>query len=529
MPLPESTPNTPWPPPDITPYARDQAAWHAWWSGDPAKLGETTHGGGTTGRRSFWSRRKTEGTTAVHQLHATLAADIATTSADLLFGEPPGLLAPDVGLARAYERRGGGGESDGQTLAAWSNTDLTPAETVAAQDRLDDLADSIGLPNRLLEGAEVCAAVGGVYLRPMWDKAAADHPLLTVVDADRAVPDFRYGALVAVTFVETVHRDAAHIVWRHLERHEPGVILHGLYVGSDTQLGRQVPLGDHPSTAGFAPEIVLPVEVTGGRPGIMPRYVPNVLPNRRHPRLPVGRSDYAGCESMLDALDETWTSWMRDVRLGQARLVVPDEFLQPVGTRPGTVGAGRGFNVDNELLTGLNIADLAELSEPITQVQFDIRVEQHEKTAMALTEHIVSTAGYSPQTFGLRIEGRAESGTALRLRESKTFRTQGRKQRYWQPAISDVCQTLLALDRVAFGRPTPIVRPAVGWQELADDPQGTAQWVNTLAQARAASIETRVRLAQPGLDDDQIAQEVARIKDEDGAGVPDPAPGLMLP
>lgn len=543
MPLPVSTATTPWPPPDIAPYARDQASWQAWWSGDLHRLADTTHGGGTTGRRSFWARRKNgpESTRATAQLHATLAADIASTSADLLFGETPDLLIPDVGLARAHERRAvGDGGMDGD-IATWAaDSKLTTAETVAAQDRLDELVDELGLANRLLEGAEVCAATGGVYLRPMWDRAAFDHPLLTVVDADRAVPDFRYGRLVAVTFDEEVQCDGD-VVWRHLERHEPGVILHGLYVGSRSTLGRQVALTDHPATQGFMDVVEIPVEVTGGRPGIMPRFVPNVLPNRKHRRYPIGRSDYAGCEPFLDALDEAWTSWMRDLRLGQARLVVPDEFLGPVGARQGmerqfssygTVGgpgSARGFDVDSELLTGLNIADLEKLTDPIRQVQFAIRVEEHERTTVALTEQIISTAGYSPQTFGLQIDGRAESGTALRIREGKTWRTQGRKQRYWQPELSAAGETLLALDRIIFGRPTPIARPAVGWQELADDPQGTAQWVNTLATARAASIETRVRLAQPGLDDDQIAQEVARIKAEDGMGLPDPTPGLELP
>ena len=549
MPLPESTASTPWPPPDIAPYIRDQAAWAAWWSGDTRKLAETTAGGGTTNRRTFWGRRKTgqDGTRATAQLHATLAADIASTSADLLFGEPPDLLIPDVGLARAHERRTAGDQQEGEgELAAWPvDAGLSTAETVQAQDRLDVLADSLGMANRLLEAGEVCAATGGVYLRPLWDKSAADHPLLTVVDAERGIPDFRYGQLVAVTFVEEVHREGAGsgVVWRHLERHEPGVILHGLYVGGEDTLGRQVPLTDHPSTAGFMPEVPVPIEVTGGLPGIMPRFVPNVLPNRKRRRYPIGRSDFAGCEPFLDALDETWTSWMRDLRLGQARIVVPDEFLQPVGGRPGSErqfggwqssggpGSARGFDLDSELFTGLNIADLRDLggAEAIKNIQFDIRVEEHERTALALTEHIISTAGYSPQTFGLQIEGRAESGTALRIRENKTWRTQGRKQRYWTPALADVAQSLLALDRVMFGRPTPVARPAIGWQELADDPQGTATWVSTLSQAQAASIETRVRLAQPQLDDDQVAAEVARIKAESGVGLPDPTPGLELP
>ncbi|MCL4293905.1 MAG: capsid protein, partial [Acidimicrobiia bacterium] len=75
--------------------------------------------------------------------------------------------------------------------------------------------------------------MGGVYLRTVWDTQVADHPMLDVVHADRAVPEFRWGRLVAVTFWRTLTADrAAAVVWRHLERHEPGVIFHGLFEGS---------------------------------------------------------------------------------------------------------------------------------------------------------------------------------------------------------------------------------------------------------------------------------------------------------
>lgn len=508
MPLPTDDKAT-WPPPDIAPYTRDARAWSAWWSGDPDKLTQTTTGGGTTGRRTFWGRRNqgSDATKATRHLHATLAADIASTSADLLFGEFPTLTIPN---------------------------DAAQADAALAQARLEELSDTIGLPNRLLEGAEACAATGGVYLRPMWDTDVADHPLLTVVGADQAVPDFRFGVLTAVTFHEVVHEDRTEI-WRHLERHEPGVILHGLYVGDTSHLGRRVPLTAHPATAGLEEAVTDHVAVVGRR--LLVQYVPNVLPNRKHPRLPIGRSDYAGSEGFLDALDETWTSWMRDLRLGQARMFVPDEFMTPMGAGPfGTTraapqpGAPSGFDVDTELLAGLNIADLSQVSgEVIKPVQFKIRVEEHQTTCLTLTDAIVSAAGYAPTTFGLGIDGQAESGTARRIREAKTWRTQARKQRYWEPAIAGVCETLLALDAAVFGRKVPVGRPDVGWQDMTADPIGTAAWIETMARAQAISIETRVRLGQPDLDGVQVAEEVARIKTEQGVGLPDPAPGLELP
>lgn len=501
MPLPGSNIGR-WPPLDLLDYHRQQERWAAWWSGDKYELRrlatefaiETQD---ETGRRSFWHRRdvkdKTRGT---KHLHAALASDIASASADFLFGEPPSLRV--------------------------ENND-------AAQNRLEELAEALGLWNLLLEAGEACAAMGSVWLRPVWDTTVADHPLLTIVHADQAAPDFRFRQLRAVTFWEEVHREPdvgplgttsrGMQVWRHLERHEPGVILHGLYIGSEDDLGVRVSLQDHPSTEGF--EDV--VEVPSGVPGLLPKYVPNALPNRRYRRLPIGRSDYAEAEDELDSLDEAWSSWMRDLRLGQARILAPKEFLQEAGT--GKRGEGRTLDLDTELFTGLEIADLERVNDPIKEVQFDIRVEEHERTCMALVERIVSQAGYSPQTFGLHIEGRAESGTALKLRESKTFRTQGRKQRYWKPAIVGVARDLLALDRAVFGRDTPVEEPTLEWAELEDNPLDKANWINLLRAAQVMSRRTGIRLAQPQLSDQEVDEELRRIEEEHTVDVGNPLDG----
>jgi hypothetical protein len=173
---------------------------------------------------------------------------------------------------------------------------------------------------------------------------------------------------------------------------------------------------------------------------------------------------------------------------------------------------------DQEIFTGVNIADSTDQRTPELH-QAEIRVEQLTSAALALTEQIVSRAGYSPQTFGLHIEGRAESGTALRVRESKTDRTTGRKQRYWAPELRTTITTLLDIGAEVFGTPTidnikdnPV---KVEWPELQQDPKDKAEWINTLRTARAASIRTAVKLAQPDLEETAVDDEVALIMAED--------------
>jgi hypothetical protein len=356
----------------------------------------------------------------------------------------------------------------------------------------------------------------------VWDKSVADSPLLTVMSADEAVPDFAYGQLVAVTFYETVQVEDAKgqadpVVWRHLERHERGVILHGLYAGTWDNLGERVPLGRLAATAGYADAVTDHADAVGD--GILPSYVPNALPNRMHPGIKIGRSDFDGCEGFFDALDETWTSLIRDIRLGQAHVLADQSVMNSAGVGP---GAGRAIDLDQELFTAVNLSDE---TKKLAEIQFAIRVTEHGDTATALTERIVSTAGYSPQTFGLHIEGLAESGTALRMRENKTYRTQGRKQRYWKPATEHAAQMLLVLDGAVFGRPTPPLRPRLEWPELIDDPGGRATWISTLRTAKAISTQTAVALAQPHLSGQELDDEVARVMAEEGMLVEPPEPG----
>src|SRR5690606_36393308 len=205
-----------------------------------------------------------------------------------------------------------------------------PRDAIEAQDRLWQLIDDGGVHSKLLEAAETASALGGVFIGPGWDTRVANMPLLRVDQADAALPGFRWGQLVAVTLWRVVEDDGC-TVWRHLARHEPGVILQGRYRVAATELGRRVPLASHPATADLQDVVTLPPQM---QDTLAIRYVPNMRPSRVWRSDPIGtylgRSYYSGSEGLMDALDEVYTSWQRDIRLGKARITVPDTWLQPV-------------------------------------------------------------------------------------------------------------------------------------------------------------------------------------------------------
>ncbi|OZM73989.1 hypothetical protein CFN78_06790 [Amycolatopsis antarctica] len=501
------TPDSAWPPPGNDAMRPRWEAWRAWWSGDLEQL--RTH----TPRLvpgGYWERRAADATK--RQMHLPLAGDIARTSAELLFGDSVRLDVADSG-----------------------------------QEAWDALAANIGLTNSLVEAAEVDAAVGGVYLRPQWDSATAPHPLLTVVPAHEAHPQFRFGRLTSVTFESDLgERDG--YVWRWLEHHEPGQIRHELWRGTTTNIGRLMSLADHPDTRLLAGDTGGVIDTTAIRRdgGLLVEYVPNDLPQPLS-RFPHGRADIQGQETLLDALDETWDSWMRDLRLGRARLVVPSDYLDAVtpreraghvqtatdrffGKRKGSTPT-KAFDTDGEIFTPLGglPPDSEGKTTGIEQVQFDLRVAEHSATALALVEQIVSRGGYAPQTFGLHVEGQL-SGTAMARRERKSSATRNRKRQYWKPAVERCAETLALIDRVLFGGKVPDGRPVLEWPADQADPKETAETIDLLVRAEAMSVQTRVEMAHPEWRESEIAEEVARLQTERAATrAADPLTGYETP
>ncbi|MBQ0827702.1 phage portal protein [Streptomyces tagetis] len=504
MPLP--TRNVPWPPPYLKPALDDMRTWDTWWSGDPDRL-EALYGAGGGGfgpdpkpiqystgvagriARWWWGTPTAPGERRT-KLHVPIAGDLCGGSANLLFSEPPTLTVADE----------------------------------ATQKRLDALVDE-GMLATLQTAAEVGAALGGVYLRPVYDTDMADRPWLDAVHADRAVPEFRWGRLAAVTFWRIVHEEDGQ-VWRHLERHEPGVIEHGLYQGTKEKLGRPVPLEDHPATEGYAETVDDEGRIDTGFDGLDVSYIPNDA-SRRWRCDPVlkdlGRSDLDGVEPLMDALDETYASWMRDIRLGKGRIVVPDAYLQSNGP-----GRGASWNPDQEAFAGINMLARGD-GAMLTVAQFAIRVQEHRDTAEDLVNQILRSAGYSGQTFGIGGDV-AVTATESNAKERRSMTTRGRKILRTRPGLGNATHALLAVDQYVFGSKVVPQRPGIEFYDsVQEDPLSLANTADVLKRAQAASTETLVRMVHPEWNDTRVQAETKKILAETGQAVEDPMQAGLLP
>jgi A118 family predicted phage portal protein len=502
VPLPEK--NTVWPP--IHPAIRsDMEDWAAWLSANPDRLayryrnrGTRTYAIGQPGQvqnrpsqyrgglvgtiaRWFWGEPTPLGEKRAN-LHMPLARDIARTSSDLLYSEPPTLKA----------------------------------ENKDTQQRLEDLMD-LGMKRTLIASGETTSALGGSYLRIVWDVDVRPGPWISLVHADGAAPEFAHGDILkAVTFWTVLAADGQRVV-RHLERHEPGVILHGVYEGTEDNLGKPVDLGAFEQTKNLLPARALPI---GNR--LACSYIPNTMfaPDWRD--IPgaagLGTSDYQGAETFLSSIDEAYTSWMRDVRLAKSRIIVPASYLQANGPGMGAVWE------DREIYAPMNVPPTSD--QPITLNQFAIRHEEHRATIEELVGKVIRNAGYSGQTFGDDASGPAATATEIKARTARSMSTRARKAELAATGIADIVEVLLMLEASGmFPGVTgvEVERPDVVFQDsVQDDIKTLAETAALLQQAEAASTEVRVALVHPDWDEQAQREEVDRILKESGRLVEDP-------
>ena len=438
---------------------------------------------------NFWGQPTPPGEKR-SRLHVPVAGDIAATSASLLFSNPPEL-----------------------------KTTLTGAQGKANQAWLDALVDD-SFHTRLLEAADMCSALGGVFLRIVWDTSVSDKPWIQPLPADMGVPQFAYDRLKAVTFWRILQENGTDVI-RHLELHAPASnqIIHGIYQGDQSDLGEILPYANWPDEVrhlgaldqGTLTLPDLPFDAS------TVFYVPNMRPNKIWRDLgpqawPLGRSDYSGVEPLMDSLDEVYSSWIRDVRL--AGLPADRPGRVPGQHRP---RQGRGVRAGPSRLHALEHAPRPGRIPSITANQFAIRWAEHQNTCQDLATTIVQKAGYSPQSFG-DYDGQAVTATEIQARERTSMMTRNKKIRYWRPVLQDAIYSLMCVAKLYFGASAiEPERPELRWAEDAiPDEQVLAQTVATLAGADAASKRTLVAMAHPEWDDQAIDTEVAAIISELG-------------
>jgi hypothetical protein len=532
----------PWPLPSVAAWYAQAEINSAWYEGDIAELTriygsgstEATVGaqwrngslmtgglvGGVKAVASKWFNGQPV-TTDVTRLHSPLAGNLAALSSALLFGEPPTIRLIDMT------------ETDGRKVRRILDE--------KAQNRVDAIFGSDLAHIAMSRVGEYAAGVGAGAFSLAWDPEEAEV-WIQAHAGDSVIPEFRNGRLKALGTFDVYPGRNSKII-RHLISHDPGTISHGVYLGTVEKLGDILPptSRDWPeelaylrtiqnSTVGPGGEIIVPT----GTQWLTASFMPNatVRRGRRDSTLiNMGRSDYEGIEQFLDTHDETWSSAIRDLRLGRGRLLVPDAFLEGKG-------AGNGVYFDSyaEIMTGIASpgAGSDKLADSIHNVQFEIRWEAHIGLLYAEVAEVLQHAGYSRSSYG--DEGSTEETAAGVVDGAKrSERTRDLKARYARMALASLVRPALDIDRIlyrGFDVAVEAENVEVAFPDVSQiDPEKQARTLSFLRAADAISIWQSVRERNPNWDETEVDREVERITEERqteadpfGVGTSDPNP-----
>jgi hypothetical protein len=410
---------------------------------------------------------------------APMARGLAKFSASLLFSEPPKIQLPGEAAEGPLQT----------TLEEWLEF-----------NRVWEL---------LLDAADTVAAEGSVAIRVMDDDhVSSEFPVISFHGADSVLWAERHerytqGGILIIS----VEEENSSVIWRLLEAHQPGQIRRVLYKGGPGNLGKR-----HELSSGPAPFRELkPKSATGvNRPTLV-----------QWQNVPGAHSDLAGLEPILDALDEAMSVGRVKMRASQPVTFlrqIPYGSLRSLGGLPmhnliaiddsagGTLPEGEYLNRYRAAVSSpFPVEKFVETAQP------GLEADQHRHYVEALREAIITEAGYSLASWGLDREGRADSGTALRLRQSTTLRTRAIKEGMAVVAIAEVCA--LALGMIT-GRSE--VAPLMPEVELSDglprDGLQDAEELVRLRQAGVISVEEAVRRLHPDWPEERILEETQKIE-----------------
>ena len=242
---------------------------------------------------------------------------------------------------------------------------------------------------------------------------------------------------------------------------------------------------------------------------------------------PLGRSDYSGLEGLMDALDEAYSSWMRDIRLGKAKLMVPQRLLDHTGR-----GKGAVFEPEREVFVPAQVprdrrqrTGLPRRSWRTSSTSAGRSTRQRAKTRSSRSSARPATAG---RRWACRVTS-PQTATEVAARDRKSLTTRGKKITYWRPGLADIIYGLMAVEASVFGRGLTPVRPDVDFPDVViPDELAVAQTVAALRSVETMSIQVAVEKVHADWTSDQVTAEVARIHAE-GPATPLGAGAAPLP
>lgn len=364
------------------------------------------------------------------------------------------------------------------------------------QDIWDNISKDNGFDGLMEEAVKTILIVGDGAFKISIDPLLTNYPIIEFIPGDQLEYSYDRGRLKEIIFrTEYRKKEGTYVLVEHYGRG---------YIKSELQKdGRKVPLSSVEETAR------LNEEVTFEGNFMMAEQFMAFKSGRYKGR---GRSIFDGKADNYDSLDETWSQWMDALRRGRSKEYIPESIL-PRSKNTGELLAPNAFDhafikVSKPMTEGAK--------EEIDLKQPSIPYESYQSTYITALDLCLQGV-ISPSTLGIDVK-KLDNAEAQREKEKVTLYTRNKIVQAIQKVVPELVDKVIKVWNISQRTPVDDIGADVAFGEYAN-PSFESQ-VETVGKGKTQgimSIEACVEeLYGASKDDDWKAEEVARLKEEQG-------------
>lgn len=410
--------------------------------------------------------------------------------------------------------------------------DKNEEESSKAQDVLNALFDKTKAKEVFHLTAVKESWCGEGFIKFNYNLDLSQYPILEATDLTHAEAIVERGVTTAIIFKTRYVKEKER--YRYEEKYTTDENGDALIVNSLYQLfvdgkEKQVPLTTIPETAEL--EEYYRFE---GLKGMIAFHKPNKKPNNEFPGSIYGASDYQGAIDSFDALDEAYSELVSEIRNNKTIRYVPTSMIpRDENNNPTTI--------DMAFITNYQMVEGSIDQNAKNQIQIQ---SIDDKTASLIEKYknclitAINLAGLSPLALGITgLESINAGEQSQKERNRVTLETRKDKiNNYWKPFLSELTLQLLSfnnwlvkkagakqdgLDVENVNFDNADITFDFGEYVVEDETNVITRWA-TAKTSGLASVETCVKKLHPDWTDDQIVEEVTKIKFENNMGMEDP-------
>lgn len=292
------------------------------------------------------------------------------------------------------------------------NVSIKEKEDLKAKELLDEIFKDNKL-DAIIKNSVVTESWGSRFAwKISYDSDVSEFPIVELYKPQDYQAIYKRGRLIEIIYLNHYEKDKTE--YRLEEVYGKGYITYHLYMINKDSTEVEVALTELEETAELTEASWEHKIILGGE---------------KH----LNKGDYDGLTSEFDALDETWSQLMDEIRLGRSEVYVPEMLL-----------TNRTFNKFRKNYAELGNDERENGKNEITHIQPDIRVEQYARAIKEITSNCLVAVGLSPFTVGINDEvGANSSGESLTKREASSLRTRNEMLKEWEPFLEEMFKVLL--------------------------------------------------------------------------------------